>query len=76
MAAAGKAKAKASPKAGNNSGAAAVVAPAVPVVSMMGSAGKPVPGCAVVPDIGWIVDSGSGYDIVCNSAVSGKDRKV
>ena len=39
------------------------------------SAGKPVPGCAVVPDIGWIVDSGSGYDIVCDDAITGKDRE-
>ena len=73
-----KAKAKAAPKSGDtaktNTKEAETITAAT-VVPVQESAGKPLPGCAVIPDIGWIVDSGSGYDIVCDDAITGRDRE-
>ena len=70
-----KASAKASADSSRNNGNEEPTVPVAPVVPVQGSAGKPVPVCAIIPDIGWIVDSGSGFDIVCDNAAIGKHRK-
>ena len=49
---------------------------AVAVPKTPKSVGQPTPAMVIAPaQCGWLLDSGSGYDLVSDNAVKGKDRK-